>query len=87
MFLFDGKLWKWRFSMKQNISIPPNVPHIEVRYDKNRKTTSRKAHNLENISIPAFELKQLSRYILKACGEFYSNPENVKRYEKWKSEK
>lgn len=73
--------------MNKNISIPPNAPYIEVRYDKNGKTISRKAHNLENISIPDFELKQLSRYILKACEEFYSVPENVMRYEKWKAEK
>ena len=73
--------------MKQNISIPPNAPYIEVRYNKDGKIISRKAHNLENISIPEFEFKQLSRFILKACKEFYSDPDNVKRYEKWKAEK
>ena len=73
--------------MKQNISIPPNAPYIEVRYDKDGKIISRKAHNLENISIPEFEFKQLSRFILMACKEFYSDPDNVKRYEKWKAEK
>jgi len=73
--------------MNKNISIPPDATYIEVRYDKNGKTISRKAHNLENISIPEFELKQLSRYILKACEKFYSDPENVRRYEKWKAER
>ncbi len=73
--------------MNKKISIPTDAPYIEVRYDKNGKTISRKAHNLENISIPEFELKQLSRYILKACEEFYSDSENVKRYEKWKAER
>ena len=73
--------------MNKNISIPPDAPCIEVRYDKNGKTISRKAHNLENISIPEFELKQLSRYILKACEKFYSDPDNVRRYEKWKAER
>jgi len=73
--------------MNKNIYFPPDAPYIEVRYDKNGKTISRKAHNLENISIPEFELKQLSRYILKACETFYSDPENIKRYEKWKAER
>lgn len=73
--------------MNKNISIPPDAPYIEVRYDKNGKIISRKAHNLENISIPEFELKQLCRCIIKGCEEFYSDPENVKRFEKWKEEK
>ena len=73
--------------MNKNISIPPDAPYIELRCDKNGKTISREAHNLENISIPEFELKQLCRFIIKGCEEFYSDPENVKRFEKWKAER
>jgi len=64
-----------------------NVPFVEVKYDKCGNVVSKTAHNMENVSIPEFEQKQLSRYILKACRAFYSNPENVKKYEKWKAER
>lgn len=73
--------------MDKNVSIPADAPYIQVKYDKNGKMISKEAHNLENISIPEFELKQLCRCIIKGCEEFYSDPENVKRFEKWKAER
>lgn len=41
----------------------------------------------KKIEIPEFELNQFARFVADACKEFYSDPENVKRFEQWKAER
>jgi len=36
-----------------------DVPFVEVKYDKCGNVVSKTAHNMENLSIPEFEQKQL----------------------------
>ena len=51
------------------------------------RTTSQETHNLENISLSNWQKEQLARATLEACRKFYSDPENVKKYEAWKAER
>ena len=51
------------------------------------RTTSQETHNLENISLSNWQKEQLARATLEACRKFYSDPENVKKYEARKGER
>lgn len=35
--------------------------------------------------IPEWQMNQLCRTLLDACKRYYSDPENVRKYEKWKA--
>lgn len=37
--------------------------------------------------IPPYQIRLLCKTILEACQKFYSNPENIKKYEEWKRSK
>lgn len=37
--------------------------------------------------IPPYQMRLLCKTILEACQKFYSDPENVKKYEEWKRAK
>ena len=37
--------------------------------------------------IPPYQMWLLCKSILEACQKFYSDPENVKKYEEWKRAK
>lgn len=41
------------------------------------------AHLIECEQIPKIQLDILSRTLLAAMERFYSNPDNVRRYEEW----
>lgn len=67
--------------------INTGVPMVIAHWDENGTITSQEAYNLENISLPNWHKEQLARAILMACRKFYSDPENVKKYEAWKAER
>lgn len=35
--------------------------------------------------IPEWQMNRLCRTLLDACKRYYSDPENVRKYEKWKA--
>ncbi len=72
---------------KTKDDIDAGVPMVIVHWDKNSTTTSQEAYNLENISLSEWRKEQLARATLEACRKFYSDPENVKKYEAWKAER
>ena len=37
--------------------------------------------------IPEYEMKALCRTLLQSCREFYSDPKNVEKFERWKAER
>lgn len=67
--------------------IDEGIPMLIAHLDKNGNVTSEESYNLENISLTEFQTRQLARTILDECEKFYSNPENVKRFEEWKKKK
>lgn len=72
---------------KTKADIDAGVPMVIVHWDKNGTTTSQEAYNPENISLSDWQKEQLARAALEACRKFYSDPENVKKYEAWKAER
>ena len=56
-----------------------------IHFDKEGNVTSEEKHNMENVSLSDCQIEQLAKSLLKSCMEFYSDPENVKRYEEWKA--
>lgn len=67
--------------------IAEGVPMTIAHLDKNGNVTAEEFYNIENISLTEFQTRQLARAILDECEKFYSNPENVKRFEEWKAKK
>ena len=72
---------------KTKTDIDAGVPMVIVHWDENGTTTSQEAYNLENISLSDWQKEQLARTTLEACRKFYSDPENVKKYEARKAER
>ena len=72
---------------KTKADIDAGVPMVIVHWDENGTTTSQEAYNLENISLSNWQKEQLARATLEACRRFYSDPENIKKYEAWKAER
>ena len=72
---------------KTKANIDAGVPMVIVQCDENGTTTSQEAYNLENISLSDWQKEQLARATLEACRKFYSDPENVKKYEAWKAKR
>ena len=66
---------------KTKADIDAGVPMVIVHWDENGTTTSQEAYNLENISLSDRQKEQLAMATLEACRKFYSDPENVKKYE------
>ena len=60
---------------------------VIVHWDENGTTTSQEAYNLENISLSDRQKEQLAMATLEACRKFYSDPENVKKYEAWNAKR
>lgn len=71
---------------KTKTGIDAGIPMVIVRWDENETAASHEAHSLENISLSDWQKEQLARVILEACRKFYSDPENVRKYEAWKAE-
>lgn len=43
--------------------------------------------NMDTYKPPKRNLERFAKTLLKACEEYYSNPENVKEFEEWKKQK
>ena len=67
--------------------IEDEQPVSIIHLDKNGNVTSKEKHNIENVSLSDRQIEQLAKSLLKPCMEFYSVPENVKRFEEWKSKR
>ena len=65
--------------------IEDRKPLSIIHFDKEGNVTSEEKHNTENVSLSDYQIEQLAKSFLKPCMEFYSHPENVKRYEEWKA--
>lgn len=72
---------------KTRADINAGVPMAIVHWDEDRNITLQEAYNLENISLSDWQKEQLAGAALEACRKFYSDPENVKKYEAWKAER
>ena len=72
---------------KTKANIDAGVPMVIVHCDENGTSNSQEKFNLENISLSDWQKEQLARATLEACRRFYSDPENVKKYEAWKAER
>ena len=62
-------------------------PISVIHFDKSGTTISEEKYNMENLSLSDDQVEQLAKALLKPCMEFYSNPENVKRFEEWKAQR
>lgn len=71
---------------KTKAEIEAGVPMVIVHWDENKNVTSKEAYNLENISLSKWQTEQLAKATLDSCRKFYSDPENVKKFEAWKAE-
>ena len=72
---------------KTKAEIEAGVPMVIVHWDENKNVTSKEAYNLENISLSKWQTEQLAKATLDLCRKFYSDPENVKKFEAWKAER
>lgn len=43
--------------------------------------------NIDLTQVPKYQMELLCHDILDGCKKFYADPENVKKYEEWKSKK
>ncbi len=43
--------------------------------------------NMEHYKPPKENLDSLARFLAEACRKYYSDPENVKKYEEWKKQR
>ena len=64
--------------------IAEGVPMVIANLDNKGNVISEEAYNIENISLSEYQTEQLAKALLEACQRFYSDPENVKKYEEWK---
>lgn len=65
--------------------IEKGVPMTVISIDSKGETKESASYNLENVHISDFNMRLLARTIIPKVREFYSDPENVKRYEAWKA--
>lgn len=66
-------------------AIESGQPMVIVHWDKDGNVTSEESYNLENISLSQWQMDRFARATLDACKRFYSDPENVKKFEEWKA--
>lgn len=67
--------------------IEDGQPISIIHFDKSGTPISEEKYNMENLSLSDDQVEQLAKALLKPCMEFYSNPENVKRFEEWKAQR
>lgn len=67
--------------------IKNGVPMIIAHFDKDKNITSEEKYNMENVVPDEFAMKGLCSYLVKECEKYYSDPENVKKFEEWKAKK
>ena len=70
---------------KTREAISAGQPMTIIRLAKDGSVISKENYNMENISLSDFQMKQLAKALLPACEKFYSDPENIKKYEAWKA--
>lgn len=70
---------------KAQEAIKAGQPMSIIRLAKDGSVISKEDYNLENISLSDFQIRQLAKALLPACEKFYSDPENVRKYEAWKA--
>lgn len=63
------------------------VPILIAHFDEDKNTTFTEKYNLENVVPDEFAMKGMCSYLAKECEKYYSDPENVKKYEEWKAKK
>lgn len=78
-----------KFDLEKQIQqdIKDGKPISIIHFDKDKNVSSREDYNLENIALDPIALKGLCRHLAKECEKFYSDPENVKKFEEWKANK
>ena len=64
--------------------IAEGVPMVIAHLDNKGNVISEETYNIENISLSEYQTEQLAKTLLEACQRFYSDPENIKKYEEWK---
>lgn len=65
--------------------IENGTPMTVISIDSKGEIKESASYNLENVHISDFNMRMLARTIIPKVREFYSDPENVKRYEVWKA--
>lgn len=65
--------------------IEKGVPMTVISFDSKGDIKESESFNLENVHISDLNMRLLARTIIPKVREFYSDPENVKRYEAWKA--
>lgn len=68
---------------KRDITL--GVPMTIAQIDSDGNVVEQQSYNLENVHISDFAVRSLARTLLPKVREFYSDPENVKRFEEWKA--
>ncbi len=72
-------------TIEQKREIEKGVPMTVISFDSKGDIKESESFNLENVHISDFNMRMLARTIIPKVREFYSDPENVKRYEEWKA--
>lgn len=62
---------------------PVSIIHINA----DGSTGETEHYNMENIAFSEVRMRLLSKALLDACERFYADPENMKKFETWKTEK
>ena len=65
--------------------IENGIPMTVISIDSKGDIKESESFNLENVHISDLNMRLLARTIILKVREFYSDPENVKRYEAWKA--
>lgn len=65
--------------------IENGIPMTVISIDNKGEIKESASYNLENVHVSDVNIRLLARTIIPKVREFYSDPENVKRYEEWKA--
>lgn len=80
-----GRCHLVKLTDEEKRDIEKGVPMTVVSFDSKGDIKESESFNLENVHISDFNMRMLARAIIPKVREFYSAPENVKRYEEWKA--
>ena len=69
-------------------AIDAGVPIIVVHFDpKTGEEISSEEYNMQNVSLSSWQIESLARTLLPSIQEFYSDPENVRKFEEWQAKR
>ena len=69
-------------------AIDAGAPIIVVHFDpKTGEELSSEEYNMQNISLSSWQIESLARTLLPSIREFYSDPENVRKFEEWQAKR